>query len=65
MVSFIECLDSLTGPLQQVLILWHNLLLGVDQIGQEAEVKVVIPVCQVSDLKTLQQVIDLFWAGQN
>ncbi|OPX83370.1 MAG: hypothetical protein A4E43_00102 [Methanosaeta sp. PtaB.Bin005] len=65
MVPFIERLDSLAGPLQQVLILWHNLLLGIDQVGQEAEVKVVIPVCQVSDLKPLQQVIDLFRTGQN
>jgi len=48
-----------------MLIRRHNHLLGIDKICQKAVVEVYIPVCQVSNLETLQQIRYFFRAGQN
>ena len=48
-----------------MLILRHELLLCIDKIRQKAEVEVYIPICQVSNLETFQQIYHFFRAGKN
>jgi len=58
-VLFIQLFDPLPGQLQQRLVFRSRLLVRVPEISQQAEVQVLVPVCEEPDFQRLDQVLDV------
>ncbi len=61
----IQRLDPLPGQLQQRRVLGQRLLGRVAQVGQQAEVQVVVAIGQKPDFQRLDQVLDVARAGEH
>jgi hypothetical protein len=64
-VLFIQPFDPLPGQPQQRLVLRNRFLARVPEIRQQAEVQVVVPICQEPDLQGLDQVLDVAGARKH
>ena len=64
-IFFIQLLDSLLGQPQQCPVLRHCFRVCVPEISQQTEVQVLVPICQKTNFKRLDQVLDVFSAREH
>ena len=61
----IQLFDPLPGKPQQRFVLRQRFLLGVSKIGQQAEVQVIVPICQEPHFKRLDQILYILRAHEH
>ncbi len=62
-VLFIELFDPFPGKLHQRLVLGQRFLAGVGKISQQAEVQVIVTICQEPDFERLDQILNVLSAS--
>ena len=63
-VSFVQQLDSVARAAQQRLVFRKRFLLRIAEIRQQAEMQVLVPICQKSHFERFKELINLFNAAQ-
>ena len=64
-VLFIQLFDSLPGQPQQRFVLRQRFFERVSKIGQQAEVEMVVPICQETDFQRIDQILDVLRACEH
>ena len=64
-VLFIQRFDSLPGQPQERLVLRQGFCVRIAKISQQAEVQVLVPICQEPDFKRLDQTRDVLRAREH
>ena len=64
-VLFIELFDSLPGQPQQRFVLRQRFFERVSKVGQQAEVQMVVPICQETDFQRIDQILDVLNAREH
>ena len=64
-VGFIQPFDPLPGQPQQRLVLWHHLGVGVPEVGQQAEVQILVSIGQEANFQRLDQLLNVWSAGEH